>query len=160
MLLEVSAAAAMPLATRSIEHGTFHRVSDIPTLSVNGNVKSPLQCRLVVTSTLFFQGYPGDLGNFRRALDFCVCHGPGYPGDLALGDGFGIAFCTLLFFLTFWEPISCTLLFSLSSYISCTFYVFDFVGATGPRRYLIFCVVKFRVISNYNHVWGPPGAEI
>ena len=34
----------------------------------------------------------------------------------------------------------------------------DFWEATGPRGYLIFCVVKFHMECISNHVWGPPGA--
>ena len=33
-------------------------------------------------------------------------------------------------------------------------------GVTGPGRYLIFFLVRFRVECNQNHVWEPPGARV
>ena len=109
-----------------------------------------IQRRRVVRSTQFFLGYPGDLGNFHRSLDFCVCrHGPGYPGDLAWEGGASVSYPAYVF----WEPISCTLLvgspylISLlllvgSPYRAHCFCFLRFLGSTGPGRYLIWFVVE------------------
>ena len=99
----------------------------------------------VVRSTLFVLACTGDTRHFLESLDFCVCHGPGYLGDLAFGGPY-LAHCFfyclgchilhsvvfLLFgspylahhsFFTFWGPISCICFFYFDLF-GCIFWSF------------------------------------